>query len=84
MLLRFFAICFLLFAVCLFPNPARAADAVPVIAIRGATLIDGTGKAPVPSAVVVIRGERIAAAAKGAAIPAGARLWSCPGPRPES
>src|SRR5713226_8992196 len=32
------------------------------LAIVGATLIDGTGAAPVPDAVVVIRGERIVAA----------------------
>ena len=50
-------------------------DAQPgVTAISGATLIDGNGGEPVPDAVVVIRGGRIAAAgpASRVTVPAGA------------
>jgi imidazolonepropionase-like amidohydrolase len=68
--------CLLLLACCLLPC---AAGSEPTTAIRGATLIDGTGKAPVPNAVVVIRGERIVAAAKAAAIPTGARIIEAAG-----
>jgi imidazolonepropionase-like amidohydrolase len=46
--------------------PARADT---VFAIVGATLIDGNGGAPVPDAVVVVRGRRIAAAGSRAATP---------------
>jgi imidazolonepropionase-like amidohydrolase len=47
-----------------------------VTAITGATLIDGTGGAPVPDAVVVISGDRITAAGPRAsvAVPAGATV----------
>jgi len=46
------------------------------IAISGATLIDGTGSAPVPDAVIVTRGGRIlAAGARGSVtIPGGAQM----------
>jgi imidazolonepropionase-like amidohydrolase len=40
-----------------------------VTAIVGATLIDGTGAAPVPDAVVVVAGDRIRAAGPRAAVP---------------
>jgi imidazolonepropionase-like amidohydrolase len=50
------------------------ASAPPVIAVRAARLIDGRGGAPIASAVVVIRGDRIEAAGAGLAIPSGARL----------
>ena len=45
-----------------------------IIAITGATLIDGRGGAPVPDAVVVIRGDKIAAVGtrKAIVIPKGA------------
>ncbi|HEY0377971.1 MAG TPA: amidohydrolase family protein [Pyrinomonadaceae bacterium] len=45
-----------------------------VVAITGATLIDGRGGEPVPDAVVLIRGERIIAAGRRASVrvPAGA------------
>ena len=45
------------------------------VAFKGATLIDGTGKAPVQNAVLVIDGERIVAAGPAAKvkIPQGAR-----------
>src|SRR6266404_297403 len=48
----------------------------PSIAIVGATLWDGTGRAPVTNAVTVVRGERIlcAGAAGECAIPQGARV----------
>ena len=48
----------------------------PSIAIVGATLWDGTGRAPVTNAVTVVRGERIlcAGAAGECAIPQGARM----------
>ncbi len=39
------------------PVPAQDAD---VVVIAGATLIDGNGGAPVPDAVIVIRGNKIA------------------------
>jgi imidazolonepropionase-like amidohydrolase len=40
-----------------------------VIAITGATLIDGRGGHPVPDSVVLIRGERIVAAGRRASVP---------------
>ena len=55
------------------PEPAPVA---PSIAIVGATLWDGTGRAPVPNAVTLVRGDRIlcAGAAGECPIPAGARV----------
>ena len=54
----------------------------PSIAIVGATLWDGTGRAPVTNAVTVIRGDRIlcAGAAGECPVPRGARVID--GPRP--
>jgi imidazolonepropionase-like amidohydrolase len=54
---------------------SRAAAAQPVTAIVGATLIDGTGAAPVKDAVVVIDGRKITAVGPRGrvTIPAGAR-----------
>lgn len=48
----------------------------PVTALRGATLIDGTGAAPVANATVLIAGDRILAAGSSAsvAVPAGAQV----------
>jgi imidazolonepropionase-like amidohydrolase len=68
-----------------FPQPQRPLREVnevarpaasQVIAISGATLIDGRGGAPVPDAVVVIRGEKIVAAGarKSVVIPKGAEV----------
>lgn len=53
---------------------APRADPGKIVAITGATMIDGRGGPPVPDAVVVIKGDRIAAAGAGGAveIPAGA------------
>jgi imidazolonepropionase-like amidohydrolase len=44
-----------------------------VTAIRGVTLIDGTGRAPIPNATVVIDGAKIREAGANVAVPAGAR-----------
>jgi len=67
-----FLLVLLLAAATLFPS--QAAD--ETIAIVGATLIDGSGRAPVPDSVVVLRGDSIVAAGKRsqAQIPAGARV----------
>jgi len=52
-----------------------------VIAIVGATLIDGRGGPPVPDAAVVVRGERIVAVGKRAriTIPSGAEVFDAQG-----
>ena len=57
-------------------NQVARPDANRVIAIVGATLIDGRGGAPVLDAAVVVRGERIVAVGKRASvsIPAGAEV----------
>jgi imidazolonepropionase-like amidohydrolase len=54
--------------------PTRTADTSAVIAIRAGRLIDGRGGAPVPNAVILVRGERIQAVGANLAIPAGARV----------
>src|ERR1041385_5409201 len=41
-------------------------------AFAGARLIDGTGKAPIENATIVVRGGRIEAVGRGVAVPAGA------------
>jgi imidazolonepropionase-like amidohydrolase len=48
--------------------------APPLVAIRAGTLIDGTGAAPVRNTVIVVRGDRIEAAAPLTRLPAGARI----------
>jgi imidazolonepropionase-like amidohydrolase len=60
---------------------SRAAGAEPVTAIVGATLIDGTGAAPVKDAVVVIDGRKITAVGPRGrvTIPAGARAINVAG-----
>lgn len=62
-------------------NDVRAPDPEHVIAIVGATLVDGRGGAPVPDSVVVVRGDRIAAAGPRASIrvPAGADVLDAKG-----
>ncbi len=57
-------------------NQVARPEASHVIAIVGATLIDGRGGPPVPDAAVVMRGERIVAVGKRAAvnIPSGAEV----------
>jgi predicted amidohydrolase YtcJ len=61
-----------LLALCL--SPARPTAQAGVTAIVGATLIDGTGNAPVPNAVIVIENGRVVAAgpASQVSVPAGA------------
>ncbi len=61
--------------------PRAQAPAPRVTAIRGATLIDGTGGAPVPDAVVVVTNDRITAAGPRAsvAVPAGATVIDATG-----
>lgn len=64
-----------------------AQDAVATVVLVGATLIDGTGRPPVPDAIVLVKGRRILAAGPRAstAIPRGARIvdvagrWIMPG-----
>ncbi len=46
--------------------------AVELTAVVGGTVIDGTGRAPVADAVVLIEGDRIRSVAPGAAVPASA------------
>ncbi len=63
-------------------RPAREVNEVMrpetqrLVAITGATLIDGRGGQPVPDAVVLIRGERIVAAGRRSSVrvPAGAEI----------
>jgi len=57
-------------------NQMTRPDANHVVAIVGATLIDGRGGAPVSDAAVVVRGERIIAVGKraGVSIPSGAEI----------
>lgn len=60
------------------PAPARADT---LIAIVGATLIDGNGGMPVPDAVIVVRGNKIAAVGPRAStpVPKGARVIEAAG-----
>src|SRR5688572_4235989 len=53
----------------------------PVIALNGVTVVDGTGAAPAPNQVVIIRDGRIAAVGPAATtpIPAGARTLQLDG-----
>jgi imidazolonepropionase-like amidohydrolase len=56
--------------------PSAQVAASPVLVFSGATLIDGTGKAPLANAVVVIEGDRIRAVGSrdSVRIPQGARV----------
>lgn len=55
-------------------NPPR------VVVLKGATLIDGTGQAPVPDAVVVIEGDKVlAAGGRQTRYPADAAVVELPG-----
>jgi imidazolonepropionase-like amidohydrolase len=51
-----------------------AAQGGGAIAIRGVTLVDGTGRAPVPGVTVVIEGYRITGVGAGLQAPPGARV----------
>ena len=64
------AFCLIAAALCVSPQ----AQAPTTIAIRGVTLIDGTGRAPVPNATVVIEGTQIKDAGANVQAPAGARI----------
>jgi len=65
----------------------KVRDSGPVLAFTGATLIDGTGKAPLENAVVIIKGNKITqvSSASQAKIPADAEIhdltgkWILPG-----
>jgi imidazolonepropionase-like amidohydrolase len=71
------SVCVLLLSI----NGAVAAAQGPVRAFTGATLIDGTDRAPIPNATVVVRGGRIVAAgpASSTPIPAGAERTALDG-----
>src|SRR3990172_3410688 len=53
----------------------------PTLVIQGGTLIDGTGKAPVPDAVIVIEKNKIVAVGKRGSVPSprGARVIEAAG-----
>ena len=57
---------------------SSGAEAQPpaAVAFRGATLIDGTGRPPLPSSTIIVSGERIAAVGPESlvAIPSGASV----------
>lgn len=50
------------------PIPPRDTSSDPVVVLRGGVLIDGTGAAPVPDAVLVMRGNRIVDAGPGQSV----------------
>ncbi|HEY6224830.1 MAG TPA: amidohydrolase family protein [Gemmatimonadales bacterium] len=56
------------------PAAAAAPDSGAVTAIRAGVVIDGTGAAPLRNAVILIRGERIAAVGTSVTIPAAATV----------
>ena len=51
-----------------------AVAAEPVVVLRAARLIDGTGSAPIAPGMVRVEGERIAAVGRDVEVPAGARV----------
>ena len=53
-------------------RPAEAASGIT--ALVGATLIDGTGRPPVPDATVVLAGDRVLAAGRHREVPRGVRV----------
>ena len=74
---RLFAVAAVVAGLVLGAMPQSLAQEVTVI--RGGTVIDGTGKAPIPNAVIVIRGDRIEAIGSGVTPPAGARVIEAAG-----
>lgn len=81
------AIIFLVLPLFIFGQEKPVKKEEPVLALVGGTLIDGTGKAPIANAIIVIQGERIKAvgAADKIKIPEGATVidvankWILPG-----
>jgi imidazolonepropionase-like amidohydrolase len=61
-------------AIVTFASVAVLAQAGSTIAIRGVTLVDGTGSAPRPGTTVIIQGNRITAIGANVQAPAGARV----------
>ncbi|HTE21103.1 MAG TPA: hypothetical protein VK689_22285, partial [Armatimonadota bacterium] len=61
-------------------SPFQGPAASPVLAIRGVTLVDGTGKPPLPNACVVAERGKITGAGQlgRVPIPAGARILTAP------
>jgi len=57
----------------LLPVSSGAGQTVQVV-VRAGRLIDGTGKAPISNAVIVITGDRITAVGPNVSVPAGARV----------
>lgn len=61
-------------------NPPQAPDVNRVVAIVGATLVDGTGAAPVSNSCVIIRGNRIIlVGTNGMHVPPGAQVFNASG-----
>ena len=60
---------------------AAAAEAQAIRAFTGATLIDGTGRAPIPNATIVVRGGKVVAAGASSSVtvPTGAERVSLAG-----
>lgn len=54
--------------------PVRAAEPTPVLILRAARLIDGTGAMPLAPGLLRIEGERIVAVGQSLPVPPGARL----------
>src|SRR5262245_38139389 len=71
------SVCALLLSI----NAAVAAAQAPVRAFTGATLIDGTDRAPIPNATILVRGGRIVAAGPSSStpIPTGAERMALDG-----
>ena len=76
---RFFALILMLLGSWIIPfaqTPANSQATPPVIAVKAARLIDGTGKPAISNAVVLVRGDRIenVGASSTLQIPAGAQV----------
>src|SRR5438270_6554301 len=64
-------LCAAAFATILFGTQPAAP---PAVVVRAARLIDGRGGAPLDSAMVIVRGERIEAVGRDLPVPPGARV----------
>src|SRR4051812_46505106 len=62
-------------------NKVAQPDQNHVVAIVGATLIDGRGGTPIPDSIVLVRGDKIASVGKGNTVnvPAGAEVIDAKG-----